>query len=74
LRRCGRGTRERESEKRDPELDRRFLEEVDAPKRCWHEPSAQQKGILPAYRWTIPGGMGLRSYTVTPSPGRTLRR
>jgi hypothetical protein len=60
LRRCGRGTREREGEMRDPVLDRRFLEEVDTPKRCWHEPSAQQKGILPAYRWTGPGRDGLK--------------
>lgn len=59
MRRCGRGTREREGEMRDPVLDGRFLEEVDAPKRCWHEPSAQQKGILPAYRWTGPGRDGL---------------
>ena len=36
-------------------LEGTFLEGVDAPKRHWHEPSAQQKGISPAYRWTGPG-------------------
>jgi hypothetical protein len=40
-------------------LDGTFLEGVDASKRRWHEPSAQQKGILPAYRWTGPGRDGL---------------
>ena len=52
MRRCRRGTRERESERGDPVLDGTFLKGVNAPKRRWHEPSAQQKGILPAYRWT----------------------
>ena len=52
MRRCRRGTRERESERGDPVLDGTFLKGVSAPKRRWHEPSAQQKGILPAYRWT----------------------
>ena len=40
-------------------MDCTFLEGVDASKRRWHEPSAQQKGILPAYRWTGPGRDGL---------------
>jgi len=40
-------------------LDASFLEGVDASKRRWHEPSAQQKGITPVYRWTGPGRDGL---------------
>ena len=40
-------------------LDDTFLEGVDASKRRWHEPSAQQKGILPVHRWTGPGRDGL---------------
>ncbi len=40
-------------------LDGTFLEGVDASKRRWHDPSAQQRGILPAYRWTGPGRDGL---------------
>ena len=40
-------------------LDGSFLEGVGAPKRHWHDPSAQQKGILPAYRWTGTGRDGL---------------
>jgi hypothetical protein len=33
-------------------LDSTFLEGANARKRRLHEPSAQEKGILPAYRWT----------------------
>jgi hypothetical protein len=40
-------------------LDASFLEEIDASKRRWHEPSAQQKGITFVYRWTGPGSDGL---------------
>ena len=40
-------------------LDGAFLDGVDASKRRWHEPSAQQKGIMPAYRWAGPGRDGL---------------
>jgi len=40
-------------------LDASFLEGVDASKRRWHEPSAQQKGITPVYRWAGPGRDGL---------------
>jgi hypothetical protein len=53
------GAWERESERGEPALDGTFLAGVDASKRRWHEPSAQQKGILPAYRWTDPGRDGL---------------
>jgi hypothetical protein len=40
-------------------VDCTFLDGVDASKKRWHEPSAQQKGISPAYRWTGPGRDGL---------------
>jgi hypothetical protein len=40
-------------------LDASFLEGVVTSKKRWHEPSAQVKGVSPAYRWTGPGTYGL---------------
>lgn len=39
-------------------MDASFLEGVVSSKRHWHEPSAQVKGVSPAYRWTGPGTYG----------------
>jgi hypothetical protein len=40
-------------------LNNSFLDQVDASKAKWHDPSPEKKGIRPAYRWTGLGTYGL---------------